>query len=255
MRLLTFSFLKSCKYKTACYCVKRMFNGGMLQPNIVSKSTADVNLVEIAPTWKEDVEPELRSQVLKDMQVYPDFITEKEESSMLAELEPQLKRMRYEFDHWDNAIHGFRETERNRWSETGETVLSRVKALAFAPGAGAGEPLPHVHILDLASAGHIKPHVDAVRFCGEVIAGLCLVSAAVMRLEHSARPELALHALLERRALYIMRGVARYKFSHAVLGGEHSLFRGRTVPRARRVAVICRSKPDNKQPDEGTNSP
>lgn len=36
------------------------------------------------------------------MQVYPEFITEREEIALLNELEPQLRRMRYEFDHWDN---------------------------------------------------------------------------------------------------------------------------------------------------------
>lgn len=36
------------------------------------------------------------------MRIFPDFVTESEEAAMLAEVEPQLKRMRYEFDHWDN---------------------------------------------------------------------------------------------------------------------------------------------------------
>lgn len=36
------------------------------------------------------------------MRVLPNFITEEEEASLLGEVEPQLKRMRYEFDHWDN---------------------------------------------------------------------------------------------------------------------------------------------------------
>lgn len=36
------------------------------------------------------------------MQVYPEFITEREEIALLNEVEPQLRRMRYEFDHWDN---------------------------------------------------------------------------------------------------------------------------------------------------------
>lgn len=44
-----------------------------------------------------------------------------------------------------------------------------------------------------------------MKFCGDTIAGLCLVSSAVMRLTHEARPHLALDALLQRRCLYIMR--------------------------------------------------
>ncbi|XP_028174035.1 alpha-ketoglutarate-dependent dioxygenase alkB homolog 7, mitochondrial-like, partial [Ostrinia furnacalis] len=200
----------------------------------------DPSLIEILPSWKADEEPELRAAVLRDMQVLPDFVSEAEEAALLAELEPALKRMRYEFDHWDNAIQGYRETERSTWSEPNSLVLARVRQLAFGPGE---EPLPHAHVLDLAAAGFIRPHVDAVRFCGGVIAGLCLASDAVMRLRHAARDHLALDALIARRCLYVMRGCARYDFTHAVLGGEESVWRGERLPRRRRVAVITRSRP------------
>ncbi|XP_026313471.1 alpha-ketoglutarate-dependent dioxygenase alkB homolog 7, mitochondrial [Hyposmocoma kahamanoa] len=181
--------------------------------------------------------------VQRDMQVLPEFISEQEETSLLAELEPVLKKMRYEFDHWDNAIHGFRETERSAWWPQNEAVLARVRARALPPGGAGGAPLPYAHVLDLAPAGRIKPHVDAVRFCGEVIAGLCLSSAAVMRLRHERDARLVLDALLPRRCLYVMRGTARYEFSHAVLGNEESFFRGARVLKLRRVAVLCRSQP------------
>lgn len=63
----------------------------------------------------------------------------------------------------NQAIHGFREKEIVKWSEVSEAVLTRIKSVAFVPGTGAGEPMQHVHVLDLASAGYIKPHVDAVK--------------------------------------------------------------------------------------------
>lgn len=58
--------------------------------------------MEILPSWKEDEEPDLRTAVLQHMRVLPNFVSEDEEAALLAEVEPQLKRMRYEFDHWDN---------------------------------------------------------------------------------------------------------------------------------------------------------
>ncbi|XP_073947910.1 alpha-ketoglutarate-dependent dioxygenase alkB homolog 7, mitochondrial isoform X2 [Choristoneura fumiferana] len=177
------------------------------------------------------------------MRVLPGFISEEEETALLAELEPVLKRMRYEFDHWDNAIQGYRETERSTWSVGNQAVLGRVRAAAFPEGGRDAELLPSAHVLDLAAAGHIRPHIDAVRFCGGVIAGLCLVSDAVMRLAHETHKHLALDALLQRRCLYIMSGVSRYEFTHAVLGGEDSVWRAQRVPRRRRVAVILRSRP------------
>ena len=58
------------------------------------------------------------------------------------------------------AIHGFRETERLQWRPENERVLRRVRRLALPPGT---PPLRHVHVLDLAADGVIKPHVDSRR--------------------------------------------------------------------------------------------
>lgn len=113
------------------------------------------------------------------MTVHKNFISDAEERSILEEIEPYLKRMRYEFDHWDDvrlvflhicgilsklrfpqAIHGYRETERLKWNEANTKILDRVRQLAFPPGVGQ---LKHVHILDLDKKGYIKPHIDAIR--------------------------------------------------------------------------------------------
>lgn len=50
--------------------------------------------------------------------------------------------------------------------------------------------------------------VCTAQFCGDTIAGLCLLSSAVMRLAHAEREHLALDALLQRRCLYVMTYVA-----------------------------------------------
>lgn len=47
----------------------------------------------------------MRIKATSSMRIYPNFVTEEEESSLLSELEPQLKRLRYEYDHWDNVCH------------------------------------------------------------------------------------------------------------------------------------------------------
>uniref|UniRef100_A0A6P7H4J4 Alpha-ketoglutarate-dependent dioxygenase alkB homolog 7, mitochondrial-like n=1 Tax=Diabrotica virgifera virgifera TaxID=50390 RepID=A0A6P7H4J4_DIAVI len=94
------------------------------------------------------------------MTVHNDFISEQEEKSVLDEIEPYLKRMRYEFDHWDDAIHGYRETERLHWNKANNEIIDRVRNIAFPP---ATAQLKYVHILDLEKKGYIKPHIDAVR--------------------------------------------------------------------------------------------
>jgi hypothetical protein len=43
-----------------------------------------------------------QKQFLNDMRVLDNFLTTDEEEEFLKEIEPYLKRMRYEFDHWDD---------------------------------------------------------------------------------------------------------------------------------------------------------
>ncbi|KAM6167794.1 alpha-ketoglutarate-dependent dioxygenase alkB homolog 7, mitochondrial [Erethizon dorsatum] len=185
---------------------------------------------------------------LKDVAVVrPGFLSKDEEETLSRELEPELRRRRYEYDHWDAAIHGFRETEKSRWSEASQAILQRVQVAAFGPGQTLLSP---VHVLDLEPRGYIKPHVDSVKFCGATIAGLSLLSPSVMRLVHTQEPGQWLELLLEPGSLYILRDSARYDFSHEILPDEESFFGERRVPRGRRISVICRSVPEGIGPGQ-----
>lgn len=184
--------------------------------------------------------PGLIQRLSTQVEVRSPFISEEEERALFEELEPGLKRKRYEFDHWDDAIHGYRETERATWGSVCEGVLRRVKSVAFPEGSPLLGP---VHVLDLDKAGYIKPHVDSIKFCGSTIAGLSLLSDSVMRLVKEDDANQWLDLLLPRYSLYILRDTARYGFTHEILKDEQSVFRGRRVPRQRRISVICRSLP------------
>ncbi|XP_029014120.1 alpha-ketoglutarate-dependent dioxygenase alkB homolog 7, mitochondrial isoform X1 [Betta splendens] len=221
---------------------------------------------------------ELVQRLRTQVEVRPAFITEEEETALLRELEPGLRKKRYEFDHWDDAIHGYRETERVTWAPACEEILDRVRAAAFPADSPLLGP---VHVLDLDKAGYIKPHVDSVKvgwthvlrrtvnicltignldvrcpvacgslssvlipqFCGSTIAGLCLLSDSIMRLVKEDCSKEWLDLLLPRRSLYVLRDEARYKFTHEILKDEESVFKGQKVPRQRRVSVICRNLP------------
>lgn len=39
---------------------------------------------------------------LKNFEIFRDFITEAEEKSLLVDVEPHMKRLRYEKSHWDD---------------------------------------------------------------------------------------------------------------------------------------------------------
>ena len=129
--------------------------------------------------------------------VFPDFISAEEEAAWVAEVEPLMRRRRYESDHWDAVITGYRELQRPfeklAGNPTLQSVISRVAA-HMPPAASASKGtasssdaspvplLPFVHVLDLAAEGVIRPHVDSVKFSGCAVAGVCLLSDAVMTL-------------------------------------------------------------------------
>ncbi|XP_072346893.1 alpha-ketoglutarate-dependent dioxygenase alkB homolog 7, mitochondrial [Scyliorhinus torazame] len=182
----------------------------------------------------------------RDVEIRQQFVSLEEEAALLRELEPRLQRQRYQREHWDRAIHGYREIEKSHWTEQNEAVVQRLRDIAFPPGV---PQLSMVHVLDLGESGFINPHVDSVKFCGDTIAGLCLLSASVMRLLSEDNDADQVDLLLERRSVYILRGIARYRFSHQILRDEESFFGERKVPRGRRVSIICRNLP--QVPDTG----
>nr|XP_055049721.1 alpha-ketoglutarate-dependent dioxygenase alkB homolog 7, mitochondrial [Misgurnus anguillicaudatus] len=190
--------------------------------------------------WLCGSSQEILTAVRGQVEVRENFISEEEEDAIFKEVEPGLRKKRYEFDHWDDAIHGYKETERLRWGDACEKILRRVREVAFPKGSPLLGP---VHVLDLDKTGYIKPHVDSVKFCGSTIAGLNLLSDSIMRLVPENNSTDWVHLLLSRRSLYILRDDARFKFTHEILKDEESFFSGQKVPRHRRISVICRNLP------------
>lgn len=195
-------------------------------------------------TYCDTIHTDLKHEIVSNMLVHENFINEQEENSLLEEIEPYLKRMRYEFEHWDNAIHAYRETERKEWNDENSKILEKVKAIAFPIDV---PKLAYVHILDLDKKGYIKPHIDAVRFCGNTIAGISLLSSSVMRLVHQEIKDKYADILLKRRSLYIMRDTIRYDYTHEILPGEQSIFKGESIQKDRRISIILRNEPDQKE--------
>ncbi|EDV22328.1 uncharacterized protein TRIADDRAFT_28544 [Trichoplax adhaerens] len=177
----------------------------------------------------------------KDMLVLEDFITQEEEELLFSEIQPAFKRLKYEYSHWDDAIHGFRETEKTNWSSECNSIIARVRETAFDSN---DQIMPFVHILDLAENGYIKAHVDSIKFCGRTIAGISLLSASIMRLKLDGKPDdIPVDILLQRRSLYIMKDSARYDYTHEILKDEESHWKGVHIPRSRRISVIRRIEP------------
>lgn len=54
------------------------------------------------PAWIDASDPNTLSDLTDSFIVYNDFISEEEETSLMNELEPYMRRLRYERDHWDD---------------------------------------------------------------------------------------------------------------------------------------------------------
>lgn len=244
--------------------IKQRHHYSSADHNVLSlKMCNSGQLFDFQNDWPADE----KTKFIQDMTLTLDFITEQEEAQLQTEFEKVMKRMRYEYDHWDNAIHGYREREKGDWSPENEQIFKRIHDKAFAANV-----IPQVHVLDLAADGIIKPHVDSVRYCGSTIAGISLLTDCIMRLRRVDENEYKqnIHGngqsatktgenstvtkgetksgfnhfvdiLLKRRSLYIMKDSARYHFSHEVLPTK-STFMGKEIIKDRRVSIICRNQ-------------
>ena len=55
-----------------------------------------------APSYLHASDSNIEQIMIKDMLIYEDFITKEEETCILEEVEPYMKRLRYEYAHWDD---------------------------------------------------------------------------------------------------------------------------------------------------------
>ena len=177
--------------------------------------------------------------------VLPEFLSEEEEASLVRTAGDTLGRRGWEDGHWDGVIRGYREgsVSVSRLSPISRASVARAAA-RFPKGPRTGEPQSSIHFLELSAAGEILAHVDSVKFSGGIVAGLCLLSDAVMELV--PEPEAGslaspIRILLPRRALYTLSGAARYEWAHSIPAGA-PMFKGRAVTRERRISVMLRDE-------------
>lgn len=265
------SYIKSTVNPLISISIRREFSSIDANQNELEKNAQTIQTNQpIQTVYFQNIWPVAEKEEFeRDMIIVEDFISEAEEQSLIGEAEKSLKRMRYEYDHWDDAIHGYREMEKVDWLPENRILFDRVRQYAYV-----SDIMPHVHILDLAKDGIIKPHVDSSRYCGTTIAGLSLLSDCIMRLRrvdekkyvqpkmgedtvssntdnnrsksNDVRPATEYNyfadALLKRRSLYVMKNTARYNFTHEVLA-NNAEFNGVAVEKGRRISIICRNQP------------
>ena len=128
-----------------------------------------------------------------------------------------------------------------------ERIRSLLQSNHLASDNGKTQWLP-CHAIDLHADGQLNAHVDSVRFSGSIVAGLSLLSPAIMRLRPSddAHDEWKngpinghVDLLLPPRSLYCLSGPSRFRYSHEILPSG-SLFHNHPVTREHRLSIIFR---------------
>ena len=171
----------------------------------------------------------------------PDFITEKEERCCLAridrsewsgELERRVQHYGYRYDYrarrveasmflgelpeWLQAI-----SERLATSRLFDAPPNQVIVNEYRPGQG------------------ISPHVDCVPCFGDTIASLTLQSGCVMEFRQ-LRSRVLMSLWLAPCSLVVLRGGARYEWSHSIPKRMKDVIVDQIIPRGRRVSMTFR---------------
>lgn len=106
------------------------------------------------------------------------------------------------------------------------------------------------HAIDLKRNGELKAHVDSVKFSGDLVAGISLLSSSIMRLKPDKDDEQGDNAsgfvdlYLPPLSLYVLTSVSRYQYLHELLpsGAFFEILDKHKIPvqRDRRLSVIFR---------------
>ena len=225
--------------------------------------------------------------------VYPNFVTDEEGKSLINESAKRLKRRRFEDGHWDSVITGYREVELSTPNEHelnqdmhedvpqfAKTIHKTRKHLAenhFNKSNNNHIQWLPCHAIDLSTKGVLKAHVDSVKFSGEIVAGISLLSDAIMRLRPSSDEwdsggtkddtkddtnsdantnEEYVDLYLPQNSLYVLSGISRYSYTHELLptGSKFELSVSGSeeddtiieVIRGRRLSIIFRDATKGK---------
>lgn len=185
--------------------------------------------------------------LLSGISIYPDSISEAAEAALVEEVEVRFSKKRYQRNHWDQVIDNYREFDYpfTDFNAQNRSTLDAIMPLLYDT-LGCKEVqevyqklLPDIHVLDIHGEGMMDPHVDNTEFSGGLVAGICLLSDAVMDLIHVEEDEqVALY--LPRRCFYIMHGNARYQWKHGLQPPQGTFGEGQEVVRTRRISLMIR---------------
>lgn len=157
---------------------------------------------------------------------YPEIISPSESEILISDIVQRTCRKRYQKGHWDSVISGYKEVEfaEDSLSNVSQQVISRIRHFLERKHFNNRDGDVHninwlpVHGIELKEDGYLKPHVDSVKFSGDIVAGLSLLSPSIMRLKkEDSSDDSHVDLLLLPSTLYVLSGESRYRYTHELL--------------------------------------
>ena len=172
----------------------------------------------------------------------PDFVTLAAEAPLVAKIDasPWITDLRRRVQHY-----GYRYDYRAR-SVTADAYLGAlpdwlVDLSAQLKHAGWFERHPDQVIINEYQPGQgIAPHVDCVPCFSGTIASLSLLSSCEMRFEERFSRD-RFTRILDPRSLLVLRGPARFDWTHAIPARKSDSIDGQRIPRGRRLSLTFRN--------------
>lgn len=181
---------------------------------------------------------------------HPSLISQHESEVLLSDIQKRTSRKRYQKGHWDSVISGYKEVElfEDLLSDVSTRVITRIRYFIERKHLSYHTDIKWLpcHAIELKEDGHLKPHVDSVKFSGDVVCGLSLLSPSIMRLKKENENDgRYVDLLLSPCSLYVLSGEGRYGYTHELLdsssefcsdlGDDSSI-----VHRLKRISLIFR---------------
>lgn len=222
--------------------VFRCITSKSIHPTITRRSsTTEINHKDIIPNLNLINTKNASKNFDKSTAVvynHPSIISPSESEILISDILQRTSRKRYQKGHWDSVISNYKEVEfydEGLLSNVSRRVISRIRYFLERKHLTHYDSNNHddgsngnnikwlpVHGIELKEDGYLKPHVDSIKFSGDIVAGLSLLSPSIMRLkkeDNNSSDDSGHHVdlLLLPLSLYVLSGESRYSYTHELL--------------------------------------
>lgn len=169
-----------------------------------------------------------------------EFVSREEEEGLISfidsntwstELKRRVQHYGYKYDYTSRSIRF--ENYLGSLPVPFLVIAEKIKGLT-------GEMPNQAIVNEYVDSQGIAPHIDCEPCFGDTIVSLSLNGTAVMKFRNPGTTE-AIDIFLERRSLLVMKGDARYNWTHEIPGRKFDNYNNTKILRGRRISITFRN--------------